>query len=782
MNELHRGRISGFLRRDFAGNKLNAARALFVSPRRLSGGVRPITMNRFLATTTVLLAALASSQAAPGDSADAQATQGATRDTQHATRHWSFVAPVRPAIPAVKNTRWVRNPIDAFVLARLERENVTPSPAADRRTLIRRLHLDLLGLPPTPEQVRAFLDDNAPDASERLVDSLLASPHFGERWARHWLDLARYADSSGYQIDRPRPFAWLYRDWVINAINDDLPFDQFTIEQLAGDLLPQATVAQKTAAGFHRLTLMNHEDGAEAEEFRCKAKVDRVGTTGTVWLGLTVGCAECHNHKYDPISQREFYQLYAFFNNSQEVDVPAPESDDPARFEREKKAWAAEQTRLKNLLAQHANARDPRATEVKRQLARHRRAEPKNAEARAESFLERAAPARANIHLRGDFLRKGEEVATGTPAILPALQPRGPDADRLDLARWLVAPGHPLTARVAVNHVWQHLFGRGLVNTPGDFGTRGEPPSHPELLDWLAASFSSPRSSQREESLTESRIDQSLLTSAATNLGWSRKALIKLIVTSAAYRQSSRHRPELAARDPQNVLLARQNRLRVESEIVRDLSLAAGGLLNDDIGGPSFRPHLPDDVKKLGNAGAFTWTDTEGPEKYRRGLYIYAQRTVPYPASMTLDQADSAQSCPRRERSNTPLQALTLLNHGIFVECAQGLARRMIEGGARDPRARIENAFELCVSRQPTPSELDRLEKLHLDQVKLACASPEAAAKLARPGAPVSDTARPETPSTSRVGDRGSNESTQVASLVALSQVLLNLDEFLTRE
>jgi hypothetical protein len=472
-----------------------------------------------------------------------------------------------------------------------------------------------------------------------------------------------------------------------------------------------------------------------------------------------VGCAECHNHKYDPISQREFYQLYAFFNNSQEVDVPAPQADDSARFEREKKAWDAEQARLKGLLAQYAKGKDSRAADVKRQLARHRRTEPKNAEAKAESFFERTAPARANIHVRGDFLRKGEEVAAGTPAILPALKPRGPDADRLDLARWIVNPANPLTARVAVNHVWQHLFGRGLVNTPEDYGTRGEPPSHPELLDWLASAFSSACSNRREEALTKSYVDQSLLTSAATNLGWSRKALIKLIVTSAAYRQSSHYRPELATHDPQNILLGRQSRFRVESEIVRDLSLTAGGLLNDDIGGPSFRPHLPDDVKKFGAAGAFTWTDTEGPEKYRRGLYIFAQRTVPYPASMTLDQADSAQSCPRRERSNTPLQALTLLNHGIFVECAQGLASRMLELPSKEPRARIEYAFELSLSRKPTRGELDRLEKLYLDQMKLACASPESGAKLSSAGAPA-----------------------ESAVLVSLSQVLLNLDEFLARE
>ena len=743
---------------DDSRKRLNAVSALFVSLKRSFLGSDRTTGMKRLPLTTVLMAVLVLLQDATA--ASAKAAQRETRDAKGESKHWSFVAPAHPVLPAVRNQRWGRNPIDAFVLARLEKEGVAPSPEADRRTLIRRLYVDLVGLPPTPQQVRDFLDDRSPDAYERVVDSLLASPHFGERWARHWLDLARYADTSGYQIDRPRPFAWLYRDWVIDALNDDMPFDQFTIEQLAGDLLPNATLAQKTAAGFHRLTLMNHEEGTDPQEFQCKAKVDRVGTTSTVWLGLTVGCAECHNHKYDPISQREFYQLYAFFNNSQEVDVPAPQVDDPARFEREKKAWDAEQARLKELFATYSKARDPRVPDVKRQLARHRRAEPRNAEAKAESFSECTAPARAHVHVRGDFLRKGEEVAAGTPAILPPLKPRGTDADRLDLARWVVAPENPLTARVAVNHIWQHLFGRGLVATPEDFGTRGEPPSHPELLDWLAAAFSSVG-----EANHASRPAQHAL-------GWSRKALIRLIVSSAAYRQSSRHRSELAAHDPQNILLARQNRFRVESEIIRDLSLAVSGLLNDDIGGPSFRPHLPDDVKKLGGAGAFSWTDTEGPEKYRRGLYIFAQRTVPYPTSMTLDQADSAQSCPRRERSNTPLQALTLLNHGIFVECAQGLARQILEFPSTEPRARIERAFELCFSRKPTRIELARLERLYFDQLQTARAMPEVPAKLAGQA-------------TNRVQQvqGGCETSTgEAATLVALSQVLLNLDEFLTRE
>jgi hypothetical protein len=587
------------------------------------------------------------------------------------------------------------------VLARLEREKISPSAEADGVTLVRRLCLDLLGLPPTPDQVQAFLLDRRPDAYSRLVDSLLASAHFGERWGRHWLDLARYADSEGYQIDRERPHAYVYRDWVIDAFNRDLPFDEFTVEQLAGDLLPDASLAQRIATGFHRNTLMNHEDGTDAEEFRCKAKVDRVSTTGTVWLGLTVGCAECHSHKYDPITQREFYQLYAFFNNADEADISAPQ--------------------------------------------------PRDREAKAQSFVEKAAPVKTFVHVRGDFLRKGDEAQPGTLAALHPFCPRGERPDRLDLSRWLVDPANPLTARVAANHVWQHLFGRGLVSTPEDFGVRGQPPSHPELLDWLATEF--------------------------VRLGWSRKELIRLIVHSAAYRQSSRARPDLLERDPENILLARQNRFRLESETLRDVCLAAGGLLNREIGGPSFRPYLPEAIKALGSAGAFSWTDSAGPERYRRGLYIYAQRTVPYPVSMTFDQADPCETCVRRERSNTPLQALTLLNHGIFYECAQGLARRMlVEGSPSLPsdggegrgeeavQERIAYGFELCLARKPAKAELARLVRLYEDGLKAAAAQPDAACKLAGEGQPC-----------------GASPA-EMASLVTVAQVLMNLDEFVTRE
>jgi len=599
---------------------------------------------------------------------------GPTGKAQGTPVHWSFRAPVRAKPPEVQNKRWVRNAIDRFVLARLEAQRITPAPEADRATLIRRLSLDLIGLPPNVEQVTAFVRDPAPDAYERLVDSLLASPHFGERWGRHWLDLARYADSEGYQVDRARPHAYLYRDWVIDALNRDLPFDQFTIEQLAGDLIPNATVEQKIAAGFHRNTLMNHEDGVDREEFRCKAKVDRVATTGTAWLGLTVGCAECHTHKYDPITQKDFYSLYAFFNNAEEVDLPA------------------------------------------------------------QSFRQAAKYVPTFVHVRGDFLRKGEEVEPGAPAFLNAFKPHCNKADRMDLARWLVDPTNPLVSRVAVNRIWQHLFGKGLVATPEDFGARGDAPSHPELLDWLATEFMG---------------------------NWSRKALIRQIVCSATYRQSANTRPELASIDPNNTLLARQNRFRLEAEVVRDLYLSCGGLLNPLVKGPSFRPQTSADFKALGAAGAFTWTDSEGPERYRRGMYIFAQRTVPYPVSMTFDEANPNESCPRRESSNTPLQALTLLNNPIFFEATEALAGRIAKFSGTD-HDRITFAFELCLARKPSNEETKRLLRLLQDLRSL----------------PVSVvlSVQPNRNPQSVIRDRDSS------AYLLIAQVVMNLEEFITRE
>jgi mono/diheme cytochrome c family protein len=883
--------------------------------------------------------------------------------------HWAYNAPKQPEVPTMRSSQSaIRNSIDAFVLARLAKEKIKPSPEADRYTLIRRLSFDLLGLPPKPEEVQQFIADTSPDAYEKLVGRLLASTHFGERWGRHWLDLARYADSDGYEKDRARPFAYVYRDWVIQAINDDIPFDKFSILQLAGDLLPGADLDEQTATGFHRQTLTNTEGGTDQEEFRCKATVDRVSTTASVWLGVTMGCAECHTHKYDPFTQREFYQLFAFFNDASEKNVPAPQPEELAKYNlakqkwdeeharlqkqlddyasgpagakfeqwqkseamettpwtvlRPEKLWAEEGTTLKagkdgvvvadgespdkesytleaktelktitgfrleplidpatktskvgrakdgnfvltkfsaglilpdgkevpillqnpqadfsqprfdvsgalkgenttgwavarqtdrshtavfetqqpvtvpagarieitldhqyqqqytlarfrlsatsgaqplhlgtvpdevalalskpagkrtapemTLLRKHFLTReDAEGKKLQAAIDEHGKKAPKEPDTFAAVLAEEPGGRVTKVHIRGNFLDRGAEVQPLTPAVLHPLKARGAKPDRLDLAQWLFDPANPLTARVTVNQVWKNLFGRGLVASVDDFGMKGEPPTHPELLDWLATEF--PR------------------------LGWSRKALIKLIVTSATYRQSSNIRRDLETRDPNNLLLARQNRLRLEAESVRDAYLAASGLLSRKLGGPSIRPPLPADIAALGYNNSVKWTESPGEDKYRRGLYIFFQRTVPYPMLMTFDAPDSNATCSRRERSNTPLQALTLLNDPVFFECAQALGQRMAEAPGEDLVEKIRHGFERCFARPPTTEELAQLRKLYDAQWKLVSANVDNAVKIA-------DTKRDDA------------KAVEKATLVALGRVMLNLDEFVTRD
>ena len=719
--------------------------------------------------------------------AGASAPAGEVAAAPAGSNHWSFRPVVRPAEPAVKNAAWVRNPIDRFILARLEKEGVAPSPEADRATLIRRLSLDLLGLPPSPKEVDAFVADQSPDAYEKLVDRLLASPHYGERWGRHWLDLARYADSNGYSIDAPRSM-WPYRDWVINAFNKDMPFDQFTIRQLAGDLLPNATTDDLVATGFHRNTPINEEGGIDVEQFRVDSIVDRVNTTGTVFLGLTVGCCQCHDHKFDPISQREYYQLFAFFNSVDEpkLELPTPEQtrkrkevrDRIAALEKQLKtldavtpesleAWEGKLTtedksglpeNVRTILAIAVNGRsDPQQQTVldayrKADRVRHVVAalgevnplaspgdlqalyvrialEKRIAEAKKElpvipSTLvvrERATPRTTYIHLGGDFLRKGALVTPGTPSVLPPLPVRD-KPNRLDLARWIVDPRNPLTARVTVNRMWQAYFGLGLVETENDFGTQGTPPSHPELLDWLASEF--------------------------VARGSDVKAMHKLIVCSATYRQASKARPDLATLDPRNRLLARQNRLRLEAEIVRDSALTASGLLTPTIGGPSVFPPQPRGVY------AFTqvpreWKAAVGPDRYRRGMYTFFWRSAPHPGLTVFDAPEGVSACTRRNRSDTPLQALTLLNDQAFFECAQALAARILkEGGAGDDE-RLAYGFRLCTARRPKAHEREVLDRLLAKQRE----------KYAATGT-----------------------DAETAAWTAVGRVLLNLDEFITRE
>ncbi len=694
--------------------------------------------------------------------------------------HWAY-QPVRcPAVPAVKDAGKVRDAIDAFVLARLEKEGIAPSPEADRNTLLRRVTLDLTGLPPTPDEVDAFVNDRGPGAYEKVVDRLLASPHYGERWARHWLDLARYADSDGYEKDTGRPHAWRYRQWVIDALNRDLPYDQFAVEQLAGDLLPGATPEQRAATGFHRNTLTNREGGVDQEQYRVEAVVDRVNTTAKVFLGTTLGCCQCHDHKYDPFSQREYYQFFAFFNRDQEVDLPAML---PGEAERLAKAKANHAARLKELeaavsdyrakklqaaqkewetkltlpelrklpadlrealLAEPAKRKpeqqkvveeyhakvDPKLAALAKAVAAHKKAEPGPTLAQE---LKLGPPRPTHVFVRGDFLHPGVEVSAGTPAVLPPLA-AGEKPTRLELARWIASADNPLTARVAANWVWQKYFGRGLVATPEDFGTQGEKPSDPELLDYLASEL--------------------------VRQKWSLKALHRRVVLSAIYRQSSKARPELAQRDPYNVLLARQSRLRLEAEAVRDVALAASGLLVRTAGGPSVRPPQPAGISDLTYAGSARWVESSGADRYRRGLYTWFQRTSPYPMLMTFDAPDSNVCVVRRERSNTPLQALTLLNDAVFVECAQALGRRLAAKSTITERLTL--GMRLCVGRDPTEAEASRLSRLYEELLALCRADPAAAAKLAGKDVP--------------------GDPAEAAARAALARALLNLDEFVTRE
>ena len=893
--------------------------------------------------------------------------------------HWAY-EPVEPPVPPqVKDPGWIRNSIDQFVLNRLEAEGIAPSPEAEEAVLIKRLYYDLIGLPATPTEVDTFIADSSPNAWETLVDELLAAEHFGERWGRHWLDKARYADSDGYEKDRPRPNAWRYRDWVIDAINRDIPFDQFTIEQLAGDLLPNATPMQKLATAFHRQTLTNTEGGTDQEQFRVEATFDRTETTGAVWMALTMTCARCHTHKYDRITQREYYQLFAFFNNADEVNTDVARSiSELARYRRDKviydakvaavqkryidakaalqpqiEAWIQEMssliaaksstpvqlhrlrlvdakttskaklelqkdgsllasgtvpdkdtytlvvelpaepvtgvrievlshdslaergpgrasngnfvlTQILGHVSEHKDFRnhtavqfgtaesdfsqelfsadgvlssiensgwaiapkvgrnhqltayttqpligdntkylqivldqqhggqhvigclrissvsgfDPvralpigvadavrtdsaeRTDQQRAVIAEHVASVMPETATIAASLdeLQKNAPVAPLLPVRvigpaerttrvlhrGDFLQPAEEVSGEVLSVVNRhhpLQSREVDqpADRLDLALWLVHPEHPLTARVTVNQVWAHLFGRGIVVTQNDFGVRGALPTHPQLLDWLAWQFSH-------------------------DIKWSRKTLIKMIVMSATWRQSSHHRPELQEIDPANRLLARQRRVRVEAEVVRDLHLAASGLLSRRIGGPSVFPPLPPGVAELSYANNFKWTTSDGENVYRRGMYTFFKRTSPHPTLINFDCPDSNTTRLQRDTSNTPLQALVTLNNEVYAEAAQALTRRTLTEGGNDDRQRLTWALRVCIARIPAESEVDEFESLLMKSREFYQSHPDDARKLIE----------------RHPAERVTAEEN--AAWVATVRMILNLDEFIVRD
>ncbi len=607
-----------------------------------------------------------------------------THEAPSPDKHWSLLPVVRPPVPSCPQAGPLApHPIDAFIHQRLADAGVAPVASAEPPTLLRRLHLDLTGLPPTPEDLRAFLTLPHATRVTQEVDRLLASPAHGERWARWWLDVARYADSNGYSIDGPRPI-WPYRDWVVRALNADLGFDTFTRWQLAGDLLQHESLDALIASGFHRNTQVNHEGGIDPEEFRVESAIDRVNTTGTAWLGLSVGCAQCHDHKFDPLTQRDYFQLFAYFNSLENdghgasdyaATGPVHELPTPA----ESAALNTWHARLAELEANartagtNAPASDPRV----KALAEHRRKRP--AVTRTLVMRERAQPRDTFVFIKGDFTRPGQKVSPGIPAVFnspPAHTARG---DRRDLADWIASPANPLTARVVVNRVWQAYFGRGLVETENDFGTMGSEPTHPALLDWLAAEF--------------------------MESGWSLKHLHRLITSSATYQRASIHHahPNAQATDPRNLLLARQSRVRLDAESIRDMALAASGLLDRRVGGPPVFPPQPEGL------GAFTqskrdWPVSKDGDRFRRALYTHLQRATLHPALAAFDAPDTFTTCTRRQRSNNPLQALTLLNDPAFNEIASALARR-IEGQPGTDHSRAQAAFAWVVGRPPDPSE-----------------------------------------------------------------------------
>ena len=855
--------------------------------------------------------------------------------------HWAFSRIEKPTVPTIEGQS-IAHPIDAFILQKLRAHHLTLSPEADRATLIRRLSQDLLGLQPTPEEADAFIQDTAPDAYEKLVERLLQSPHYGERWGRHWLDQARYADSNGYTIDAPR-IMWPYRDWVIDAVNRDLPFDQFTIEQLSGDLLPDSTKFQQLATGFHRNTLINQEGGVKPDQYRHEAIVDRVNTTGAVWLGLTVGCAQCHTHKYDPLSHQDYYQLYAFFNQCddannvgttlpvleneifgwsqdqldlmQEVkqlrsqltdlenqlsaaksknllthewnwkpaditdyrtlgmasflrqpdgsllsDGKAPQNDTyqitlrtpterftamrlrvltddslpmkgpgladgnfvltDAEFKYREKifrfttasadhsqekysildaiddkpttGWAinvSEEQKKSNpnlsmnapheavfvlgtpiqkvevvLFLRHdinkgyligrfaidvsdvdppvneTPALEARIAELKKELEQREAKLPGSAKTVNQMVMKDTQEKRETFRLeRGDFLTPDTAAGPLSPTVPASLMIGAPPEfkTRLDLARWLVSRENPLTARVTMNRFWMRYFGRGLVETENDFGAQGTPPSHPELLDWLAAEF--------------------------MDRGWSMKQMHCLIVTSQTYRQSSEERPEAVAVDPRNIWLGRQSRVRVDAEIVRDMILSTSGALTPHIGGPSVHPPQPAGVYSF-TQDVKTWPETTGPNRYRRTMYTMFYRSAPYPLLTTFDAPEFSTVCTRRSRSNTPLQALAIANDPMFVELSQKLATRVLQDTSVKPAPadRIDRMFRLCLIRKPTGAEQQLLIEFWNRQVGLYHSNAEEAQKLAP-------------------NDLKEVPPAEAAAWVSLARLLFNTDEFLTR-
>ena len=662
--------------------------------------------------------------------------EGANYDT-----HWAWVPPVRPAIPAGKNVAWPRNQIDYFILSQLEQVGLTPSPEASRSTLIRRLSLDLTGLPPSLEEVESFINSSSEHDYNDLVERLLASTRFGERMAQHWLDLARYADSDGYHDDTNRSM-WPYRDYVISSFNQNKPFDTFTREQIAGDQIPDATREQKVGSAFHRNGPTSSEGGANPDEYRIKYAVDRVNTTAAVWLGVTLQCAECHDHKFDPFSQREFYQFMAFFDqvpgNHLFRGLYAPPSITLPSVDQSNQLTKLEAVVTK-LEKKDENEEEENNTQL--MAAKKERDEFRDTIPQLRVMQDSEIQQPTHVLVRGDFRQPAERVHPGVPAVFPPL----PEvtSPRLALAEWLVSADNPLPARVIVNRFWAMLFGRGIVKTAEDFGSQGEPPSHPKLLDWLALEF---------------------ITS-----GWDVKHLLKYIVTSSTYRQSSAANAEQWRADPENRLLARGARFRLPAEMIRDNALYISGLLKEKIGGPSAKPYQPSGLWKemsYGNSSGKGYQQDHGDNLYRRGIYTFWKRSILYPAFAIFDAPNREECTVRRPRTNTPLQAFVTLNSTAFVEAARVFAERILREEL-GPEDRIDLAMEIALARSPSAVEKETLQGLLADMKAHYQTEPDEACRIIAVGEwPVATDFSPVT----------------LAAWTSVAQAILNLDETQTKE
>ena len=644
-------------------------------------------------------------------------------------RHWAFVPPKRPRLAKVRDADWSRNGIDHFVLARLEREGLAPSPEAGKATLLRRVTLDLTGLPPTLAELDAFLDDHSPGTYAKAVDRLLDSPRYGEHMALGWMEASRYADTDGYQNDRLR-YMWVWRDWLIRALNDNMPFDRFITEQMAGDLIPDRNFFTQVATGFNRNHRINSEGGSIPDEWIVEYVADRVETMGTMFLGLTLTCSRCHDHKFDPLTQKDFYRLFAFFNNIDEAGL-GPNNGNSPPFIEVPKRWPI-------LSAEEARFVVPAPMKIK--VVQTSVPRPQPGATNTVMVLHELPKPRDTYRLeRGlyDQPDKSERLHPATPPVLGPWNDQWP-RNRLGLARWLVDPAHPLTARVTVNRLWQRYFGLGLVKTSENFGVQGELPSNPALLDWLATEF--------------------------VRRDWNLKAMHRLIVTSATYRQRSTASRKLQRRDPENRLLSHGPRKRLTPYAIRDAALFTSDLLNGKIGGPSVKPYMPPGIwKSISNA---SYKQDKGDKLYRRGIYTYWRRTVPPPTMMTFNAAAREICIVRNDLTTTPLQALTMMNNKTFVEAARFLAERMMQAKGQRPRQRVAEAFRRVTSRAPRKAELDLLMKDFSFYLKDFRKKPNAAKRLISVGEKLWNPRLP---------------AAQLAAYALVANTILNLDEVITQ-